>query len=231
MADISLKENASRLIVGKEKDGGDAKRQRLNISATQPHRIPFGQKGVAAAPLANIVPVRAPLPRAPQHHIPVFTSRQIPRVAPAPVVIIEDDEEEIWDEDMDIEEENLRRQVELNEARYAQDEEGEELPDNSSIHDEEEHELEVEEMVGIEEEEHAEDEDQDLEHTLPNVWPQITPDRAMIYEKKVQAIRDVFEDSPDDCDSAMVSEYAEDIFKYMAELEVSIRYICFSTDY
>ena len=39
--------------------------------------------------------------------------------------------------------------------------------------------------------------------------------------RQVQTIRDVFVDEPDMHDTTMVSEYAEEIFQYMSELEVT----------
>ena len=53
------------------------------------------------------------------------------------------------------------------------------------------------------------------------IWPEASPERAERYRRQVQAIRDVFEDEPDMYDTTMVSEYSEEIFQYMSELEVS----------
>ena len=53
------------------------------------------------------------------------------------------------------------------------------------------------------------------------IWPEASPERAEQYRRQVQAIRDVFVDEPDMHDTTMVSEYAEEIFQYMSELEVS----------
>jgi len=54
------------------------------------------------------------------------------------------------------------------------------------------------------------------------IWPEASPERAERYRSQVQAIRDVFEDEPDMHDTTMVSEYAEEIFQYMSELEVGL---------
>jgi hypothetical protein len=54
------------------------------------------------------------------------------------------------------------------------------------------------------------------------IWPDASPTRAERYRRQVQATRDVFEDEPDMYDTAMVYEYAEDIFQCMSELEVSL---------
>ncbi|KAJ7274453.1 cyclin-like protein [Mycena haematopus] len=53
----------------------------------------------------------------------------------------------------------------------------------------------------------------------PRVWPDVSTERALQYEREVQAIRDTFQDDVDIHDTNMVSEYAEDIFEYMSALE------------
>ena len=52
------------------------------------------------------------------------------------------------------------------------------------------------------------------------IWPEASPERVEQYRRQVQAVRDVFVDEPDMHDTTMVSEYAEEIFQYMSELEV-----------
>ena len=54
------------------------------------------------------------------------------------------------------------------------------------------------------------------------IWPEASPERAERYRRQVQAVRDVFVDEPDMHDTTMVSEYAEEIFQYMSELEVGL---------
>jgi hypothetical protein len=51
-------------------------------------------------------------------------------------------------------------------------------------------------------------------------WPQMDTGRAKRCKKEVDAIRELFVDELDMTDPTMVSEYAEEIFKYMEELEV-----------
>jgi len=52
------------------------------------------------------------------------------------------------------------------------------------------------------------------------VWPEISTARAKRYQMEVDAIREHFEEEVDMFDTTMVSEYADEIFKYMEELEV-----------
>jgi hypothetical protein len=83
-------------------------------------------------------------------------------------------------------------------------------------------EQEVEAMVGVEnsEEEDIEEEAEIRPAKMQRTWPEISTDRRVRCEKEVQAIREVFEDEVDMYDTTMVSEYAEDIFEYMCDLEV-----------
>ncbi|OCH95481.1 hypothetical protein OBBRIDRAFT_720696 [Obba rivulosa] len=53
----------------------------------------------------------------------------------------------------------------------------------------------------------------------PRVWPEVPTERAQRYRREVEDIRDQYEDEVDPYDTTMVSEYAEDIFDYMADLE------------
>ena len=65
-----------------------------------------------------------------------------------------------------------------------------------------------------------EDEYQRYDDHTEYIWPEASPECAERYRCQVQAIRDVFEDEPDMYDTTMVSEYSEEIFQYMSELEV-----------
>ena len=65
-----------------------------------------------------------------------------------------------------------------------------------------------------------EDEYQRYDDHTEYIWPEASPENAERYRRQVQAIRDVFEDEPDMYDTTMVSEYSEEIFQYMSELEV-----------
>ncbi|EMD34143.1 hypothetical protein CERSUDRAFT_55628 [Gelatoporia subvermispora B] len=54
---------------------------------------------------------------------------------------------------------------------------------------------------------------------VPRVWPDVSAERARRYHQEVDEIRETFDDEVDPYDTTMVSEYAEDIFEYMADLE------------
>lgn len=54
----------------------------------------------------------------------------------------------------------------------------------------------------------------------PRIWPELGTARAHKFHAEIERIRETFEDEVDPLDTTMVSEYAEDIFEYMQELEV-----------
>jgi hypothetical protein len=100
------------------------------------------------------------------------------------------------------------------------------------VEDEDEQSMDIEEVVhedprelmrAIREvETMIEDDHQRYDDHAEYIWPEASPERAERYRRQVQAIRDVFEDEPDMYDTTMVSEYAEEIFEYMSELEVRL---------
>jgi len=103
--------------------------------------------------------------------------------------------------------------------------------DAAPDYDEEEllvNEQEVEAMIGFNESE-ADEEEQDKLAPLPpattkppRVWPEVPTERAQKYKKEIQSVRERFEDDVDLYDTTMVSEYAEEIFEYMCDLEVCL---------
>lgn len=56
---------------------------------------------------------------------------------------------------------------------------------------------------------------------VPRVWPEISTERALRYQREIDQIKHIYKEPVDEFDTTMVSEYAEDIFDYMNELEVS----------
>jgi len=100
------------------------------------------------------------------------------------------------------------------------------------VQDEDEQSMDIEEVVredpqeltkAIREVERMiEDEYQHYDGHAEYIWPEASPERAERYRRQVQAIRDVFDDEPDMHDTTMVSEYSEEIFQYMSELEVGL---------
>ena len=54
----------------------------------------------------------------------------------------------------------------------------------------------------------------------PRIWPEFATEPAHRFRDEVQAIRESYHDVVDMYDTTMVSEYAEEIFEYMGDLEV-----------
>ncbi|KAH9919354.1 cyclin-like protein [Amylocystis lapponica] len=84
---------------------------------------------------------------------------------------------------------------------------------------------EVEDMVEVDEDTASESEAEEEAIARPpvqRVWPEVSTDRAQRYRREVYEIREVFDDPVDEYDVTMVSEYSEDIFNYMNELEEEV---------
>lgn len=80
---------------------------------------------------------------------------------------------------------------------------------------------EVEPMIDAEPSEEDEDVEETARHRkIQRVWPDVDTEKAHRYRREVDEIRTRYEDRVDMYDTTMVSEYAEEIFEYMEELEV-----------
>lgn len=60
----------------------------------------------------------------------------------------------------------------------------------------------------------------------PRIWPDVDTERAMRQYREVTEIQRTFEDEVDIFDTTMVSEYSDEIFEYMNELEVRLISFC-----
>ncbi|TCD64289.1 hypothetical protein EIP91_004297 [Steccherinum ochraceum] len=165
-------------------------------AATGPQRIPLGPG--RTAPVQN----RISSGRVQPPSIPVSTSRlsipQDPVIADIPTGQQSEDEES---DEMDVEEH-----------------------DPTEVVDEEDHVLvvsqeEVETMVGVEGEVILDDDEDELAEKPMRIWPEISTVRANRFRSEIDQIKEVFQDEVDDDDTTMVSEYANEIFSYMNELE------------
>lgn len=216
----SLQENIPRTTaLGKEKEEVvGTKRSRSNSASIElPQRIPFG-KSQAVPPVTNVVPARAPLSRAPRPQIPVFT-RKFQRVRDH---VIAEDEREVVEDDyrMDVEEDDVMLrattadQLEVDEVEEQVMVPSSDLPDEDEGVDMDSPAMEVEEETQV--------------PIAPAVWPALDPHKAAACRKQLQNIRETFLDVAEEADPSMVSEYADDIFEYMNELEVHEFYLAFT---
>ena len=83
-------------------------------------------------------------------------------------------------------------------------------------------EQEIENMVGVDQSDEDETSEPAQTSKHPRIWPDVGAERAARYAKQLQAIRENFQDEVDMLDTTMVSEYAEEIFEYMCDLEVRV---------
>lgn len=85
-------------------------------------------------------------------------------------------------------------------------------------------EIEDDEVCVVDERDIDSMEPEAIEEQVPRVWPEVSTARAERYQREVDQIKHTYKDPVDEYDMTMVSEYAEDIFDYMNDLEV--RRIC-----
>ncbi|KAK7033083.1 cyclin N-terminal domain-containing protein [Favolaschia claudopus] len=203
---LNRKDTLHKLAAGTDKPETGVKRLRSDSTTILAQRVPLGPgRSQVAPPVANVVPARAPLSRPLRQTIPVLANTRRPiRVEPPPILAAsENDDDDVRHQEermsMDVEE-DLAAPVEL---------EGEELDSDE----------EVEPMDDSDEDQLVLEEETEKAAKPARVWPEVSTERKLQYQKEVQAIRDTFQDDVDIYDTNMVSEYAEDIFEYMNDLE------------
>lgn len=194
------------MIIGKDKDDVSLKRARSNsIANNVAQRVPLGPgRGQVAPPVTTSAPIRA-VPRLSRPSTSNFNGpRRLVRDVPRPIPVYEDDV------DMDVEEpvvppsEDLESPEYVEEAFLISELDGHDMV----VEEEEEEEEEVTETVAPQ------------EPKAPKVWPDLATEHRLECQKRVDTIREVFQDDDEEFDPTMVSEYAEEIFEYMSELEV-----------
>ncbi|KAI0330204.1 A/B/D/E cyclin [Cubamyces sp. BRFM 1775] len=79
-----------------------------------------------------------------------------------------------------------------------------------------------EELLQDEDDEGEVSEDEEPLAKRPRIWPDISTERAQRYRREIEDIKEHFHDEIEDHDTTMVSEYADDIFDYMQELEEEV---------
>ena len=92
-------------------------------------------------------------------------------------------------------------------------------------------EKEVDDMVGVQEQIAPEQEETSPATVAksPRIWPDVDTERATRHYREVADIQRTFEDDIDYFDTTMVSEYSDEIFAYMNELEVRSISVVFRT--
>ncbi|PFH53068.1 hypothetical protein AMATHDRAFT_138498, partial [Amanita thiersii Skay4041] len=195
LATVNRKDSTAKNVTGKDKEEIGLKRGRSN-STTLTQRVPLGpgrtQVSQPAQPITNNVHARAPVGR---HRVHASnTHRRHSRIpVPEPVVVHEEEDEQ----------EEPKREIET----------------VTNVVDQE---REVETMVDVEEAEVEQAVQPPLENKAPKIWPQMDTQLLDRCQKEVQAVREHFTDDVNVYDTTMVSEYADDIFQYMSELEEKV---------
>lgn len=195
---------------GKEKENADAGLKK-KPSLVGPQRVPVSNTATRNRQSTSRLSRTSLLPSAKR------TSRSVSQ-EPAPTVIIPVEEEEVVQIEKEL---DIGMDVEVDELEHFDEPE----PEASLLVGEQE----VEAMVGLTDDEAEDIETEDTAKVQTSssakperVWPEVSTERRQKYRREVDAIREVFEDDVDVFDTTMVSEYSEDIFEYMCELEVGL---------
>lgn len=182
---------------GKEKEEIGLKRGRSD-STTLAQRIPLGPGRAPLAPaVSNNAEARA-LPS--RSRISIHSKRASTKIAVAEHIT----------EEVAVKVEDPQSEMEV-EDEVLEDYDGADLRANAD---------EVQAMIGVEDV--ISDEDEVEVEKPPRMWPDISTELASRYQKEIQSTREGFDDDVDEFDTTMVSEYAEDIFNYMCDLEVRL---------
>ncbi|KAJ7650369.1 cyclin [Roridomyces roridus] len=201
LAAVNRKDPLGKLVAGSDKpETTGVKRLRSNSTAVGAQRVPLGPgRSQIAPPVANAVNARVPPTRGLRQS--VVNGKRPMRVVPPPVTVDDDEDDDQLEQDdeqgMNV---DLEEEAEPVQAEPLEDEPEEDVAEMLIADDDDEDQLDDE---GVEEETAT-------AAKPPRVWPDVPTERALQYQK---------EDDVDIYDTTMVSEYADDIFEYMNELE------------
>lgn len=201
-----LQDTANGKLIGKGKEVDAKLSAQAANSAVQ--RVPLGPGRVhpnnaTQATATQRIPLN-PI------QIPNSDSKVLHRVPVPTDPILVDEEDEL--DHMEIEVETYPVEPGLQEDIAIEIDETQQVPNSSQA--------EVETMVEVHHEEPEDDVDLEGEK-LVRQWPELATARAERYRKEVNNIREQFHEDPED-DMNMCSEYADEIFQYMTDLEVGL---------
>ncbi|KAG7089764.1 hypothetical protein E1B28_011418 [Marasmius oreades] len=202
---VNRKDNKGNF--GKEREEVGFKRARSNSTANAVQRVPLGPgRSQVAPPVANVQPVRAPLPRtARPAHSALNNTRRLSRATSSAFVVHEDAQADV---EMDVEDAQAMPPSDMGPSS--------EVTDPIKIEDDAEEMYIVDEPGSdVEEEAFATAESS----KASRIWPDMPTVQRLRCEREVDTIREVFDDGEEPYDPTMVTEYAEEIFEYMESLE------------
>lgn len=198
IADDYSQDTGTKIDTGKEKEEVSLKRGRSG-STVLAQRVPLGPgRSQVAPPIANTVTARAPPGRARQSAATglkrptrYFSERIKEDID---ILVKEEEDEHVMDLETDL--------------------------DDVQTYEEEIVVKKQEEPMLMEESEPEDQMEPSTAEKPPRVWPEFATEPRHRFRDEVQAIRESYHDVIDMYDTTMVSEYAEEIFEYMGDLEV-----------
>ena len=196
IADDYAQETGTKAGTGKEKEEVGFKRGRSG-STVLAQRVPLGPgRSQVAPPIANTVTARAPPVRA---RLSVASGLKRParyfseRIKED--IAVKEEDEHVMDLETDVDDvQNYEEAIVVKEQE--------------------------EEPMLMEESEPEDEMEPSTATKPPRVWPEFATEPMHRFRDEVQAVRESFHDVVDMYDTTMVSEYAEEIFEYMGDLEV-----------
>ncbi|KAJ3727928.1 cyclin-like protein [Lentinula raphanica] len=201
---VNRRENNSKVLLGKEKEEVNLKRGRSNSTNNAVQRVPLGPgRSQVAPPVVSTAPIRAPPGRSSRSSI-VGGPKRVQRDVPRPIEVYED-------VDMDVEEQTEAVDIPTEEppVETAVETYADFLTSEPDVH----------EMAIVEEDDEPTETVGTQEPKAPKIWPELATQHRLDCQRRVEAIREVFDDDDEELDPNMVSEYAEEIFEYMSGLE------------
>lgn len=198
IADVYAQDTGTKTDIGKEKEEVSLKRGRSG-STVLAQRVPLGPgRSQVAPPIANTVTARAPSGRA---RLSAATGLKRPtryfseRIKEDIDIVVKEEEEDehVMDLETDLDD------VQTYEEAIV---------------------VKKQEEPMLMEESEPEDQMEPSTAKKPRVWPEFATEPTHRFRDEVQAIRESYHDVIDMYDTTMVSEYAEEIFEYMGDLEV-----------
>jgi G2/mitotic-specific cyclin 2 len=182
------------------------KRARSSSVADGPQRVPLAAKPTAPVAQATVTGVRASLPQRPPLAQTLLPQRVFSRPEPTVVHIEGVAHLDRPDDDMEVEDTHDVRPNSIDDVVVVSDEELENMIDERDR-------AEVAENLG-----HVEADVSEY------IWPDVSPNRATKYQREVEKVQATFDAQDELYDTTMCSEYADDIFQYMGDLQVRCRY-------
>lgn len=209
LGEVAINRKNSKAKAGKDiKDKAPQvgqKRTRSSSVADGSQRVPLAAKPTAPVAQAPVTGVRGSLPQRPSlgHSLP--TQRVFSQPEPTVVHVEEVTHLGGADDDMDVEDVHDTKRESMDDVVIIGDDELE------NMIDEQDRAEVIEKLVPAEESEAPQ-----------YIWPEVSPNHAVKYQREVDEVHRRFDAEDEEYDATMCSEYADEIFQYMTDLEDAI---------